>query len=84
MMNGGMLKYWETKDGNKILIKDMTTNHIKNCIKALEEGKITVGKSLDIGYTLDGDGDGIIYDFIDCSQYYIKAFKEELTRRNEI
>lgn len=77
-----MINSWKTKNGDKILIKDMTTEHIKNCIKALEEERITVGESVDIGYTCDSDGDGIMYEFIDHSEDYIKAFKDELARRN--
>lgn len=28
---------WTTKDGREIPLKEMTTSHIKNCIKFLEE-----------------------------------------------
>lgn len=31
----GILK-WQTKNGNKILIQTMTTDHIKNCIKFIQ------------------------------------------------
>ena len=30
---------WETKDGENIYIKDMTTSHIKNCISYLKRRK---------------------------------------------
>ena len=59
----------------------MTTQHIKNCIKAIEEERIQIGETIDLGYTGDGTGDGIIYDFIDYSKDYIQAFKEELKNR---
>lgn len=78
-----MIKCWKTKDGKEILIKDMTTNHIKNCIKALQEERIKVGETIDVGYTSGGDGDGIMYEYIDYSNDYIKAFSEELLRRKE-
>lgn len=29
--------YWETKDGEKIAVKDMSESHIKNCIRMLEK-----------------------------------------------
>lgn len=74
---------WTMKDGKEILIKDMTTNHICNCIKAIKEGRIQVGQTIFIGYTGDGDGDGQIYDFIDYSEDYIKMFQEELKKRKK-
>ena len=73
---------WTTKNGDKIEIKDMTTQHIKNCIKAIKEKRIIIGTNIDVGYTGDGDGDGIIYQWLDSGDYYVKAFEEELKRRN--
>lgn len=75
------MRYWTTKNGAKIPIKDMTTDHIKNCIKALKEKRIVAGRRVNIDYTCDGDGDGVIYDFIDDSNDYIKEFEKELERR---
>lgn len=75
---------WTTKNGDKILIKDMTTQHIKNCIKAIEEERIQIGETIDLGYTGDGEGDGIIYDFIDHSKEYIEAFRNELKSRKTV
>jgi len=77
------IKYWTTKNSEKISIKNMTTQHIKNCIKAIKEERIQIGETIDLGYTGDGDGDGIIYDFIDKSEEYIKAFEKELNNRKE-
>lgn len=79
-----MIEYWITKNNKKIKIKDMTTQHIKNCIKAIQEDRIQVGESIQLGYTQDGNGDGIIYDFIDFSKDYIKTFNEELKRRTNV
>lgn len=76
-----MIDMWETKNGEKIHIKDMTTEHIKNCIKAIQEDRIQVGKSINIGYTGDGDGDCAIYEWYDMGNDYIQAFEEELKRR---
>lgn len=33
-------KYWKTQNGETLLIKDMKTSHIKNCLKAIEDGKV--------------------------------------------
>ena len=74
---------WTTKNGDKIEVRDMTTQHIKNCIKAIKEKRIIIGKNVDIGYTCDGDGDGIIYQWLDSGDIYIRAFEEELKRRKE-
>lgn len=52
---------WTTKNGDEIEVRDMTTQHIKNCIKAIKEKRIIIGKNVDVGYTCDRDGDGIIY-----------------------
>lgn len=76
-------KYWKTKDGKEILIKDMTTEHIKNCIRAIKEDRIKIGAKIFIGYTQDGDGDGQVYDLIDYSKEYIKIFEEELRSRDD-
>lgn len=75
---------WKTKDGKILNIKDMTTEHIKNCIKAIEEERIEVGEWIPLGYTGDGDGDGIEYQWIDYGENYIKAFKRELKNRGII
>lgn len=32
--------YWETKDGEKIAVKDMSESHIKNCIRMLKKKSI--------------------------------------------
>lgn len=75
---------WKTKDGKILNIKDMTTEHIKNCIKAIEEERIEVGEWIPLGYTCDGDGDGTEYEYLDYSYEYIRAFKEELKKRGDI
>ena len=76
-----MIEMWETKNGEKIHIKDMTTKHIENCIKAIKKGKVFVGIRMNIGYTGEGDGDGAIYEWYDMGNDYIQAFEEELKRR---
>ena len=79
-----MITIWKTREGQEIEIKKMTTEHIKNCIKAIKQKRIIIGTSIDVGYTGDEDGDGIIYDWIDTSNDYIQAFEEELKKRGGI
>ena len=33
-------KYWTTQSGEILRIRDIKTNHIKNCIKAIQRGDI--------------------------------------------
>lgn len=76
---------WTTKYGEEIEIKDMETDHIKNCIRLLENGHMMT-ECIDIGYTCDGDGDGIIYCNVPNEKLtndYLKAFKKELERREK-
>lgn len=75
---------WTTKDGQKIKVSDMTTQHIKNVLKCIEEERINFGEMVDIGYTADGEGDGRIYEYIadtDKEKYWIDTFNKELKRR---
>ena len=76
-----MINKWVTKYGEELLIKDMETSHILNCIKAIQDGRIQIGETINLGYTADGDGDGIMYDYIDHSENYIEAFENELKSR---
>ncbi len=72
---------WVTKNGEELLIKDMETSHIINCIKAIRDGRIQIGETINLGYTADGEGDGVMYDYIDYKKDYIEAFQEELEKR---
>ena len=77
------MKYWKTKTGEKLLIKDMETSHIENCIKMLER-KLSSGDvyvAVGGGWEADeywGDEIDISEDIKDC----IKTFKKELKRRS--
>ena len=72
---------WTMKNGEKIEIEEMTTQHILNSIIAIEDDRIKIGQVVDLGYTGDGAGDGIMYDYIDKSGIYIEEFKKELKKR---
>jgi hypothetical protein len=78
---------WTTRDGDTLLIKDMATSHIINCLKMIkrqsEEGiEIITGEvtSCDEGYwgeveELSGD------EVINCYAEVIHEFKQELSNR---
>lgn len=70
-------KYWMTKDGRNLLIKDMDTIHIENCIKYLEKNPITFGCG-------GPDPEDMYYDTdFELTDEYIQAFKDELKGRNK-
>lgn len=70
---------WKMKDGEYIEVKDMTTQHIKNTMKAIEENRISFAWSS--GY----DGEDFAYDDGKDEQiYWLKTFKEELDLRERI
>lgn len=75
-----MQKVWTTQSGEKIKVKDMTTFHIKNCIKALEEGRIA--KVIDLGWLEDNDCK-IIDEDINWKNNWLEIFNEELIKRKE-
>jgi hypothetical protein len=73
-----MEEKWSTSDGAEIKVKDMTTQHIINALKCLEEDKINF--IICLGYAVDNDY--IEYDEdISRKEYWIKTFKKELERR---
>ena len=66
-----MIEKW-----GKLKISEMTTQHIKNCIKALMEDRIMI---TEMPFAEDK-----MY-FLDCkNDMYIQAFKEELKKREEM
>lgn len=76
-----MEKIWTTQNGNRIRLKDMTTQHIKNCIRCIEDGRINF--IINMGWAQDNDY--IEYDEdIQQKEKWIKIFKDELERRDEI
>ena len=81
------MKYWETKDGTEIRIKDMETSHIENCIRMLQR-KFKDGKAIVIEQGGSMGADNMDIDFweeeVDRTKEYkdwIKTFKKELKRR---
>ena len=76
-----MENIWTTRDGTKIKVKDMTTQHILNTLKCIEERRIVF--LVDLGYLEDNDCK--IIDENDMEkERWIKIFNEELERRKEL
>lgn len=73
-----MEKIWTMQNGNKINVKDMTIQHIKNCIRCIEDGRINF--IINMGWAEDNDY--IEYDEdIQQKEKWIKIFKDELEKR---
>lgn len=60
------MKYWKTKKGEKLLIRDMETSHIENCIQMLEK-KIKEGRTMVI-HAGGHDADDMYYDEEDITE----------------
>lgn len=77
---------WETIKGDVLLIKDMETSHIKNCIRMLKEKTIPYNEEVVESIASSGVY-GYAYalmeaeEIIDRSKKYIEVFNEELKRR---
>ena len=69
-----MIDTWTTRDGEDLLISEMETSHIKNCINYLRVNPMCDGYGPDI--------DCIYFEEDhELTAMYIKAFEEELARR---
>lgn len=70
---------WTTQNGNKIKVKDMTSTHILNCIRCIEDGRINF--IINMGWAEDND-----YQMFDENtqekERWIAIFKNELRRRH--
>ena len=69
---------WTTRNGEILAIKDMTTEHIKNTIKAIEDERIVF--QINLGYFEDNDFQVIDEDTFTKNEW-LKAFREELKKR---
>lgn len=87
-----MKRIWKTKSGQKLKIKDMSTEHIKNCIGLLNHYHSAKSNSLcAFGNMLTGEiaqahFDGMLEDLYengweDKAEDYIYSFEKELERR---
>jgi hypothetical protein len=71
-------KVWTMKDGQQIKIEQMTSSHIENCIKALEEDRIN--RIISLGWANDNDYVEYMED-TEWKRDWINAFEEELEKR---
>lgn len=71
---------WKTQNGTNIKVKDMTTKHILNTLKCIEDGRIRF--TINLGWFEDNDFQIIDENDI-AKERWIKIFNDELERRNE-
>ena len=76
-----MENIWTTRDGTKIKVKDMTTQHILNTLKCIEDGRIRF--IINMGWAMDNDYQEL-YEDIERRYHWKKIFNEELERRKEL
>ncbi len=76
-----MENIWTTQYGTKINVKDMTTKHILNTLKCIEDGRIQF--IINMGWATDNDYQEFDED-VERRDHWIKIFEEELERRKEI
>lgn len=85
------MKHWTTKEGNKILISEMETSHIENCINMLDK-QVEELLELNEDY-IDASGDtdmtwnlGVynVRSNIERKTNKVIILKEELKRRGEV
>ena len=76
-----MENIWTTQNGTKINVKDMTTQHILNTLKCIEDGRIQF--IINMGWATDNDYQEFDED-VERRDHWIKIFEEELERRKEI
>lgn len=67
--------HWTTRDGRKIKIEDMPTDHLKNCLNYLEK----IGEDISYIDQCGRDGDSMYYD-LEPNPIYI-VLQRELGRR---
>ena len=75
-----MEEVWTTKEGKQIAVKDMTTQHIKNTIKAIEEGRICF--TINLGWFDDNDFQ-VIDEDVERKERWLNIFYNELETRKE-
>ena len=75
-----MEEIWTTRNGNKIKVKDMTTSHIINTLRCIEENRIQF--IINLGWFEDNDFEQITED-TEAKNKWINIFESELERRNK-
>ncbi len=72
---------WTTQNGTKINVKDMTTQHILNTLKCIEDGRIQF--VINMGWAQDNDYQEFDEN-IEEKERWIRIFNEELESRKEV
>lgn len=75
------MKYWTTQSGERLLIKDMTTGHITNCIRILEKLLLTKPEPSYAPAPYDEMEDRANDDIEENIVKQIRIFKKELSKR---
>lgn len=75
-----MEEIWTTKDYKQIKVKDMTTKHIQNTIRAIEENRILF--KINLGWFEDNDFQ-IIDEDTERKEHWLDIFYKELESRKE-
>ncbi len=73
-----MEEVWTTQNDTKIKVKDMTIQHIRNCIRCLEEGRINF--IINMGWAEDNDYQEFDED-TEEKERWLRIFDNELKRR---
>ena len=76
-----MENIWTTQNGTKINVKDMTTQHILNTLKCIEDGRIQF--VINMGWAQDNDYQEFDEN-IEEKERWIRIFNEELESRKEV
>ena len=72
------MKIWTTTNGIKLKIKDMSTSHIKNCVKMLKKDEGPPGGIWANKIWADE------VDHSDETEEYLDVFEAELEKRKEV
>lgn len=82
-----MIHYWTTREGERIALKDMTTDHVENALRYLQKRIKSGDTTVIVTYGGMGwEGDDMWYDEEEVDrkkdmQRWVRRFSKELDRR---